>query len=118
MKHNRELIEAIHSRTFNGLNVLKEIKGNSYAIIEFLVEIDTLMGLMEKHYLLPLFHKDQDGNAYAYVYDEIVGFYIDNPKLINDRFTLVDNYYHVDFSIIIGEIEAQAKQDILRSDND
>jgi len=118
MKHNRQLLEVIHSRTFEGVNVLDEVKGNSYAIIEFLVEIDTLMGLMEKHYLLPLFHKDQEGNPYMYVYDEIATFYVNNQRLINDHpnFTLVDNYYHVDFSIIIGEIEAQVKQDLSSND--
>jgi hypothetical protein len=91
MKHNRELLEAIHTRTYEGIDVLKEVKGNSYAMIEFLVEIDTLMGLMEKHYHLPLFHKDQDANAYAYVYDELATFYVNHQNILNDypNFTFV-----------------------------
>ena len=118
MKHNRELLEAIHTRTYEGIDVLKEVKGNSYAMIEFLVEIDTLMGLMEKHYLLPLFHKDQDANAYAYVYDELATFYVNHQNILNDypNFTFVDNAYHVDFSMIIAEIEERLKEDLSTND--
>jgi hypothetical protein len=113
MKHNRELIEQIHARTFEGIDTLKEVKGNSYAIIELLVELDTLMGLMERHGFLPLFHKDRDDNAYAYLYDEIATFYIDNQNLMNHKyFNLRDNHYHVDFNEVIDNIEEQVKEDI------
>ena len=118
MKHNRELLEAIHSRTFEGIDVLKEVKGNSYAIIETLVEFDTLMGLLEKHSFLPLFHKDREDSAFTYLYDELATFYVNHQNILNDHpnFTFVDNAYHVDFSMIIADIEELIKEDLLSND--
>ena len=118
MKHNRELLEAIHTRTYKGIDVLQEVKSNSYAMIEFLVEIDTLMGLMEKHYLLPLFHKDREDSAFTYLYDELATFYVNHQNILNDypNFTFVDNAYHVDFNMIIDDIEKLIKEDLSSND--
>jgi hypothetical protein len=118
MKHNRELLEAIHTRTYEGINTLKEIKVNSYAMIELLVEFDTLMGLLEKHSFLPLFHKDREDSAFTYLYDELATFYINHQNILNDHpnFTFIDNAYHVDFSIIIGDIEELIKEDLSTND--
>jgi hypothetical protein len=118
MKHNRDLLEQIHARTFEGVDTLKELKVNSYAILELLVELDTLMGLLEKHYFLPLFHKDRDDNAFTYLYDELATFYVNHQNILNDHpnFTLVDNYYHVDFNEIISTIEQLIKEDLSTND--
>lgn len=118
MKHNRELLEAIHQRTFEGIDTLKEMKVNSYAILEMLVEIDTLMGLMNKFNMLPLFHKDQEDNMYMFLYDELASFYVNHQNILNDHpnFTLVDNYYHVDFNEIISSIEEHIKEDLSTND--
>jgi len=118
MKHNRELLEAIHARTFEGINTLKEIKVNSYAMIELLVEFDTLMGLLEKHSFLPLFHKDREDQAFTYLYDELATFYVNHQNILNDypNFTFVDNAYHVDFNMIIDDIEQLIKEDLSSND--
>ena len=105
MKHNRELLEAIHLRTFDGIDVLKDVSGNSYAIIEILVELDLLSNLYYKH-------MEADLDLYVLLYDHLATFYVNNPKLLNDRFTLVDNAYHVDFSTLIASIEEHLSQDI------
>jgi hypothetical protein len=109
MKHNRELLEAIHTRTYEGINVLKEVKGNSYAIIEILVELDLLSHLHYKH-------MEAELDLYVLLYDHLATFYINNPNLLNDRFTLIDNFYHVDFSTNIGQIEDMLKEDLSSND--
>ncbi len=109
MKHNRELLEVIHARTFEGVKALDEVKGNSYAIIEMLVELDLLSQLHYKHMEVEL-------DLYVLLYDHLATFYINNPSLLNDRFTLVDNFYHVDFSTNIGQIEDMLKEDLSTND--
>jgi hypothetical protein len=118
MRHDRAILEQIHTRTFDGINVLKELKINSYAILELLVEFDTLMGLLEKHNFLPLFHKDRDDSAFTYLYDELATFYVNHQNILNDypNFTFVDNAYHVDFNEIIDSIEQLIKEDLSSND--
>jgi hypothetical protein len=118
MKHNRELLEAIHSRTYEGIDILKEIRENSYIMIELLVEFDILMGLLEKHNFLPLFHKDREDSAFTYLYDELATFYVNHQNILNDfpNFTFVDNAYHVDFNMIIDNIEQLIKEDLSSND--
>lgn len=116
MKHNRELLQEIHDRIFNGIDVLKEVNGNSYAIVETLVEYYTMMILFQKHNFLPFFHKDRDDNTYVSLYDEIATFYANNPRLANDElFILRDDYFNVDFNIIVDSIEEQVREQLKES---
>jgi hypothetical protein len=111
MKHNRELLEAIHTRTFEGIDVLKEVKGNSYAILEMLVELDLLSDLYYKH-------METELDLYVLLYDHLATFYVNHQNILNDHpnFTFVDNAYHVDFSINIAHIEDILKEDLSSND--
>jgi hypothetical protein len=111
MKHNRDLLETIHARTFEGIDVLKEVKGNSYAIIETLVELELLSHLYYKH-------METELDLYVLIYDHVATFYVNHQSILNDypNFTFVDNAYHVDFSIIIDQIEQQIKEDLSTND--
>jgi hypothetical protein len=105
MKHDRQQLETIHARTFQGIDTIKEVKGNSYAIVEILLELNTLTDLYYKH-------METELDIFITLYDHLATFYANNPQLLNESFSLVDNAYHVDLSMTIAEIEQQLQGEI------
>ena len=97
------ILQGLYDNSFMDKDTVK----NGWDIIRVLHNTDLLLSLND----IDIDTDDRMDFVADKVNDAITMFYNDNPELLNDSFSLNDNYYNVNLRLLIIDIENALLQD-------
>jgi hypothetical protein len=106
------IIQGLYEETF-GDEVIEE-RGNAYEMIRAFYDVDIFFQFIySDNFVFQEIAQDEDviNNISERVYEVMYAFYKNNPKLLNEDFTLNNNFYNVNLRLLIVDIESNLREE-------
>jgi hypothetical protein len=106
------IIQGLYEETFSD-EVIEE-RGNAYEMIRAFYDVDIFFQFIySDNFVFQEIAQDDDviNNISERVYEVMYAFYKNNPKLLNEDFTLNNNFYNVNLRLLIVDIESNLREE-------
>jgi hypothetical protein len=108
------ILEGLYKETFNGVNL--EDVGVAWDLLRAFYDCDVFFSFIySDNYLFEDLSEEIEDTVTEKVYDMIAEFYNHNALLLDESFTLNNNFYNVNLRLLIVDIESNLREEAKES---